>query len=156
MTKEDILLELIRYGLPAISVLGGAFIGGLFSSRVPNKQFLQQSEREDMKEKRNTEMLKIETYNRILKLDGENMVITGGICPTFNLTEYSRYIRPVLYGKFHLLDQLVAVYCIKIDETLKECDINEEIVDSDHEHLCTHYNLLVNEIKNHYPSLQNT
>ncbi|MEK4780271.1 hypothetical protein NST86_28800 [Bacillus sp. FSL L8-0199] len=108
-----------------------------------------QIKRDEMKEKRNDLKETLEIYNRILKVNGENNVIidNGGAPEEFDFTVYQKEVRPILYEKYHLLHDEVAMLVAGIDEAIRRCEFFEEAERSDHVELCEKYYRLIRTIK---------
>ncbi len=105
-------------------VLGviGTSIGQII---LNNKQY----NRENEKEIKQKQLDRITVYNEVLKLDGENQMQKniGGGYAELNLVAYRENIRPILYSKFHLLDESVVVKVREMDKIILEADFNEEL-----------------------------
>lgn len=51
----------------------------------------------------------------------------GGGYAELNLVAYRENIRPILYSKFHLLDESVVAKVREMDKIILEADFNEEL-----------------------------
>jgi mannitol-specific phosphotransferase system IIBC component len=141
-------------------VLGGALIGFI------NNYLKRRWDMEDNQKKREwatTDLLKQEhkqmqeqkfdTYNKVLKTAGETIVVTdggGGQSLDFNFTLYSEKIRPLLFEKFHVLDEDVRGLILKIDLDIGRVTFYEEASDEDEDYLANHYNMLLKKIDAKY------
>ncbi|MGH0685828.1 hypothetical protein [Bacillus mycoides] len=110
-----------------------------------------QIKREEMKEKRNDLKETLEIYNRILKVNGESTVIidhgNGGALDEFDFNIYQKEVRPILYEKYHLLHDEVAMQVNGIDEIIRKCQFFEEVERIDHVQSCEKYSRIIRTIK---------
>ncbi|EOO57088.1 phage protein [Bacillus cereus VD196] len=104
-----------------------------------------QIKRDEMKEKRNELKETLEIYNRILKVDGESIVIidNGGALEEFDFNVYQKEVRPIFYEKYHLLHEEVAERVALMDQVIKNCNLFQEVEREDHMELCGNYNRLI-------------
>ncbi|MCW1239238.1 hypothetical protein [Bacillus pretiosus] len=114
----------------------GTVIGAGITYFVQKKSFKNQIELERNKvewnEKQKNKYLKFEAYNKFLDSDGINEIIVFNRADSINIysfkaQNYLKYIRPILYGNFHLLNQKVANFADEIEDCLKRCEWNEGI-----------------------------
>lgn len=115
-------------------------------NRKVQKDLLElQIKRDEMKEKRNDLKETLEIYNRILKIDGESIVIidNGGAPEEFDFNVYQKEVRPILYEKYHLLHEEVAERVALMDQVIKNCNFFQEVEREDHMELCGNYNRLI-------------
>ncbi|MCU5028572.1 hypothetical protein BK720_20020 [Bacillus thuringiensis serovar brasilensis] len=110
-----------------------------------------QIKREEMKEKRNDLKETLEIYNRILKINGESTVIiergSGGAPDEFDFKVYQNEVRPILYEKYHLLHDEVAMQVNGIDGIIRKCQFFEEVERIDHVECCEKYSRIIRTIK---------
>ncbi|MFV5912483.1 hypothetical protein [Bacillus cereus] len=108
-----------------------------------------QMERDEMKERRKELIETLEVYNKILKVDGENTVVIDeeGKLREFDFNIYQKEVRPILYERYHLLHDEVAMIVMLIDEDIKRCKLFGEIEDSDNYGLCKGYDDLIKNIR---------
>lgn len=136
-------------------------IGSFATYLIQSKQFKRNQawEREKMEEnqKQQEKQRKYETYNKILRLDGENIIVEHIPHMDDRKFEYSTYrdtVRPALFENFHLLDQVVSDWVITIDEIIERCNVYEEISEEDHNSLAHYYIHIIDFIKDYYKEMR--
>jgi len=145
------IINLIKDALPMLGALGGAFIGGYFTKKSQhdlfNKEIARDREIEIRKEERET----LEIYNEVLKIDGENLLVTyiGGSFVEFDIHIYQTKIRPIIYLKFHLIHKDVADVIRALDYKIASCNFYEEINADEQSYLVKHYNELIDSMQRH-------
>lgn len=137
-----------------IGTLGGAFIGGYLTSKSQKYNISKQIEWDQDKERRSQIKETLEVYNEVLKIDGTIQVVdhNNGNYLEINIVEYSDYIRPLLYKKFHQLHQDVAHAIEGMDNDIERYNFNEEITDDEQEELASDYLELIQMLKSHLKS----
>ncbi|MFN6794183.1 hypothetical protein [Bacillus sp. TD11] len=147
--------EFIPNIITGVCTLGGTLGGVLLTqkwSRQTQKDLLeQQMIRDESKEKRNELKETLEVYNRVLKVNGEYLfhINNGGPFLEFNADVYNKEIRPIIYEKYHLLDNDVALLVADIDDRIKKCVYYEEFTGEDNLYLNSEYDRLIKKIKGH-------
>ncbi|MBH0166270.1 hypothetical protein IHV12_15210 [Fictibacillus sp. 7GRE50] len=148
---KDMLLELIKVIFPASVGLIGAFLGIYFTRKTQNDLFDKEIKKEEQKEKRLEVIDALDIYSRVLKLDGENTLVTngGGGFYEFDITLYLKEVRPILYEKFYLLHEDIAEYIIDLDERIQNINYEEQLKTEDDYYLQDRYFDLIKAIKSH-------
>lgn len=143
--------SVIIKSLPVIGTLGGAFIGSYYTSRSQHKLLKEQIKVERAKELENKEIETLKVYNEILKIDGQTLMVTrlGGPYNEFDVNDYQKEIRPVVYNSFHLLHHDVVNTIRNMDSQISEANYNEEITSLDSDWLATEYFRLIEQIERH-------
>lgn len=143
--------ENFSYFITLVGALGGAFIGGYLTSKSQKYNISRQIEWDKIKDQKQQLKEALEIYNKILEIDGSKYVVehNGGNYLEINLEEYTRYVRPLLYEKFHQLHQDVADKVSSIDYQIELCNFAEELTDEDSERLAEMYLDLIVMIKLH-------
>ncbi|EMY5504755.1 hypothetical protein V8T57_001137 [Bacillus wiedmannii] len=143
--------EFIPNIITGVCTLIGA-LGGVYWTQKGNKNILeQQVTRDKIKEKRNDLIETLEIYSRVLKADGENVIIIkdGGPFLDFDLDAYQNEIRPILYEKYYLLNDDVAKIIAGMDGCIKKCNYNHGMEREDHDYFNRNYYQLINNIRQH-------
>ncbi|TKA02523.1 hypothetical protein FA950_20860 [Bacillus thuringiensis] len=134
-----------------IVTLTGVWLTQKGNKKVQKDLLELQIKREEMKEKRNDLKETLEIYNRILKVNGESTVIidrgSGGALDEFDFKVYEKEVRPILYEKYHLLHDEVAMQVNGIDEIIRKCQYFEEVERIDHVQSCEKYSRIIRTIK---------
>ncbi|PHA89467.1 hypothetical protein [Bacillus toyonensis] len=134
-----------------IVTLTGVWLTQKGNKKVQKDLLELQIKREEMKEKRNDLKETLEIYNRILKVNGERTVIidrgTYGALDEFDFKLYEKEVRPILYEKYHLLHDEVAMQVNGIDEIIRKCQFFEEVERIDHVQCCEKYSRIIRTIK---------
>ncbi|MFL0489359.1 hypothetical protein ACH0CQ_06835 [Bacillus sp. 179-I 2A5 NHS] len=126
----------------------------LLTQRGNTKNLKQQIIRDELKEKRNELKETLEVYNRVLKVNGEYLfhINNGQPFLEFNADIYNKEIRPIIYEKYHLLDNDIALIVGEIDDRIKKCVYYEEFTGEDNLILNSSYDSLIKKIKGHIAS----
>ncbi|HHK5542652.1 hypothetical protein JDS67_12710 [Bacillus cereus] len=141
--------EFIPNIITGVCTLIGA-LGGVYGTQRGNKKVLKQQIMRDEKKENRKELIEtLEAYNKILKADGENVVVDEktNAFGEFNLSVYQKEIRPILYEKYHLLHDEVAWKVANMDEVIKVVNLMEEFERIDHVSLCADYKSIISIIK---------
>ncbi|MCC2381167.1 hypothetical protein LKM00_27630 [Bacillus wiedmannii] len=119
------------------------------TQRGNRKTLKQQIIRDEKKEKRDELRETLGVYDKILKIHGENAVVidVANKLEEFDYKVYQKEVRPILYEKYHLLHDEVAMIVNLIDEDIKRCTFFGEFEDRDHVGLCNYYNDLIRKIR---------
>lgn len=149
--------ELLKMLIPAGAGIVGTVLGGFLTQRTQKSLLNKQLEREEFKEKTVEKKETLEIYNRILKIDGEHLLIVNVGKPNleFDLNVYKEKIRPVIYEKYHLLNKDIASIVAGMDEVIKMCNYYNEITDKDHDSLNRYYLDLIKKIKDQIVKFRN-
>ncbi|MDO6657454.1 hypothetical protein [Anaerobacillus sp. 1_MG-2023] len=147
----ETLLKIITDTLPMIGALGGAFIGGFISKKSQHDLFKKELNKDRENERRKERRETLELYNEVLKIDGEQLLVThlGGHYIEFDIDIYKDKVRPVLYLKYHLIDKDIATCIREIDHKIAECNFREEITNEEKDDLAHKYNKLIDSIHQH-------
>ncbi|MBY7111385.1 hypothetical protein ILT06_10730 [Bacillus sp. 17RED48] len=129
----------------AVATLGAVYFTQLWSRKTQKDLFEQQVIRDEKKEKRNELKETLEVYNKILKIHGENSVVidVADKLEEFDFNVYQKEVRPILYEKYHLLQEEVAERVALMDQVIKNCNFFQEVEREDHIELCGNYNRLI-------------
>ncbi|PHB34493.1 hypothetical protein COE86_17640 [Bacillus toyonensis] len=129
----------------AVATLGAVYLTQLWSRKTQKDLFEQQVIRDEKKEKRNELKETLEVYNKILKIHGENSVVidVADKLEEFDFNVYQKEVRPILYEKYHLLQEEVAERVALMDQVIKNCNFFQEVEREDHIELCGNYNRLI-------------
>lgn len=129
----------------AVATLGAVYLTQLWSRKTQKDLFEQQVIRDETKEKRNELKETLEVYNKILKIHGENSVVidVADKLEEFDFNVYQKEVRPILYEKYHLLQEEVAERVALMDQVIKNCNFFQEVEREDHIELCGNYNRLI-------------
>lgn len=143
-----------RHITPIFTVLGtigGAFIGGYFTSKSQKSILSEKIQWDKEKEKRNQAKETLAVYNKVLEIDGITQIIehNGGHRMEFLEEDYNIHIRPVLFEKYHQLHENVAGGVDRIDRSLSFYNFHEEITKEEEERLAKEYFDLIQCIKSH-------
>ncbi|EJS58184.1 hypothetical protein ICG_01923 [Bacillus cereus BAG1X1-3] len=125
-------------------------LAGVWLTQRGNKKTLnQQLIRDEKKYKRDEQKEVLEMYNRVIKLDGEYMMHNdvGGPILKFNKKAYNDNFRPIIYEKYHLLDQDMLLIVAEMDERIKMCTYRGEFSDEDNISLNGSYDSLIKGMK---------
>ncbi|HDX9656965.1 TPA: hypothetical protein ROY05_001557 [Bacillus toyonensis] len=137
--------------ITGVCTLIGA-LGGVYWTQKGNKNILeQQTKRDEIKEQRNELKETLSTYSQILKIDGETQLhikVESGIID-FDLDFYKSKIRPILFEKYHILHDDVALSVKRIDDVIKMCDYYQKIERDNHILLNRNYSLMVSDMRVH-------
>lgn len=157
MVNMKDILAFLNALLPVLSGLGGAYIGGYFTRKSQHDLLTIEIAREESKEKRKEAIETLLIYNQIIKIDGEDLLVTfvGGSQVEFEINIYQDKIRPMIYEKFHLIHKDVADVIKQIDDTIQFCNFHEEITYEEHRGLADDYNKLIRIIQNHIENYRN-
>ena len=141
-------LEIIDSLIPVISALGGAVVGGYFTRKNQKELYNRQIYLESEKEKRELLNETLSVYNKILKVDGEEILIShiGGSQYEFEIEIYNDRVRPILYEKYHILHSDVAKLIRTIDDVIQKCVHNEEVEDMDNAILMRDYSKIISNV----------
>jgi hypothetical protein len=150
-------LAILNVLLPVVSGLGGAYIGGYFTRKSQLELIAKEMSRDENKQKRSEKIETLIVYNNIMKIDGEEILIThvGGSFNEFDINSYQEKIRPIIYEKFHLIHSDVASYVKKIDDTIARCNYQQDATSHDHNILCDEYASLTYLIEKHIENYRN-
>ncbi|MGE7881685.1 hypothetical protein [Bacillus sp. NPDC094077] len=143
--------EFIPNIITGVCTLIGA-LGGVYWTQKGNKNILEQQVTRDMiKEKRNELKETLSTYSQILKIDGETQLYikVESTIIDFDLDFYKSKIRPILFEKYHILHDDVALSVKRIDDVIKKCNYTQKIERDDHILLNRNYSLLVSNMRQH-------
>ncbi|WP_152976433.1 hypothetical protein [Alkalihalophilus marmarensis] len=144
---------LIKDFLPVFSALIGIYLGSYLTSKNQRNLFKQQVLWEERKEYKIKEENKLAAYNKILLLNREHPVIDHDIqhgSPIlFDVDNYEKYMRPILYDNYHFIDQDVLNCLENIEGSLKIYEYNQEITGEEHFDLCSGFNELLKRVKDH-------
>lgn len=132
-------------------VVGGGWITTSGNSKIQKEKLSIEIDRDLEKEKREREIQKMKVYNNVLKVNGENSIVTriGGPYRSIDIDEYMEEIRPFLYQYLHLLDEDVALILNEIDNKIAEANFNEEITHKEETYLSEKYLDLISFIRDH-------
>jgi len=151
-------MEIIEMLIAPIATIAGLLVGSLstyFSqSRMKEKELIRENE----KEKQKILLDCLDVYNQILKLDGENILVShlGGMFDSFKIETYKEKIRPILYSKFHLLNKDVADSVREMDNLIAEASYYEEFIDGQEQYLVSLYHKMIKAIEKHLESFRDT
>ncbi|WAA10833.1 hypothetical protein [Fervidibacillus albus] len=147
----NILLELINAILPAISAIVGALIGGYFTRKAQHDLLDIEIAKEENKEKRRRETEVLTLYNKILKIDGEEMLVVhlAGPGNEFEIDIFVKKIRPLIYEKFHIVHKDIADLVRQIDEIIAACNYYEDFTLEDHQNLVRIYFKIISHVQRH-------
>ncbi len=139
------IMQAIGPALTVVSTLAAVWL----TQRGNRKTLKQQIIRDEKKEKREELKETLEVYNKILKINGENAVVTdvADKLEEFDINIYKKEVRPILYEKYHLLHDEVAMIVMLIDEDIKRCTFWGEFERIDHVGLCERYNDLIRKVR---------
>ncbi|MYL56346.1 hypothetical protein GLW20_02375 [Virgibacillus halodenitrificans] len=147
----DEFLKILDSLIPVLAAIGGAFIGGHFTRKTQNDLVNLQRQLEERKEERQNIKDALSVYNNILKIDGEEMVIShiGGPEHEFEIECYQDKVRPIIYEKYHLIHADVAKLVRRMDDIIQKCNYYEEVSKEDNAFLMRNYNLMIKNIRQH-------
>lgn len=125
-----------------------------------DKKQLQLIEREKEKEHKATRLELLEICNEVLRVDGENQIITDSRQGYwhFDIDLYFKTIRPLIYSKFHLIDSDTKGIVRQMDSIIAVANHEEELTIEDSNLLVGYYNEFIKRINimaNCYPDLLN-
>lgn len=145
------VLKIVDSLIPVVAALGGAFVGGYFTRKNQKELYDRQIDIEKKKEEKEAIKETLLVYNKILKVDGEQMVIIhiGGPNYEFEIDIYREKVRPILYERYHILHSNVAKLVRSIDMLIQKSARNEEVEDEDNALLMRNYSKMINHIIEH-------
>jgi hypothetical protein len=148
-TLDKELINFLNVTLPVITGLGGAFIAGYFTRKGQKEVLRIEIQRERIKEKQRETIETLEIYSRILRIDGEKLLITfgGGGAVEFDIEGYQQNIRPIIYEKFYLIEQGIADQVRSLDNNIEKCNFQEEASDEDHKEFANLYWSIINKVE---------
>ncbi|MGN4289688.1 hypothetical protein [Bacillus cereus group sp. MYBK87-2] len=147
----------------SIATLLGAIIGATITYVVNRRAFKNQVELERRKlewnELQKNKQIKFEVYNELLEKNGVSDVIEFDRSEPleihkFNVSNYLKHIRLILFRKFHLLHSEVKGKVIQIDQELKRCEWNEEVDKDDNRKLLDLYTNILKIIEKDYAEME--
>ncbi|RAW19318.1 hypothetical protein DC345_00610 [Paenibacillus taichungensis] len=131
----------------------GAYMISKNNQKNDNSKFQKQIEweREKLEKEINRKEYidKLKIYNKVLKVDGEVMIVTS-YPEEFDFNNYHEKVRPLLFEEYHLLDQDIKVIVREIDGIIALCNFYEEVQKEHNEKLMKLYFKLLEKIDNHY------
>ncbi|MGG0669863.1 hypothetical protein [Sporosarcina koreensis] len=149
MEWTALLVALIAF----FGVLIGHFSTYFTQKNTVSKQINNEIRRDNKAE--NIERLLV--YNGVLKLEGEVQMLTdAGEYALFDLESYREKFRPILYSKFHLLDQDVSIYVRGIDVVITSPDIFGEIGRKNNDKLIELFSNMIVNIELHIDNYRNS
>ncbi|MEK5038965.1 hypothetical protein [Sporosarcina sp. FSL K6-3457] len=142
--------------LAAIIALSGVLVGHISTYFTQNATLNKQIKNEIRRDKKAENIERILVYNEILKLEGEVQMLTdAGDHAEFDLEAYREKFRPILYSKFHLLDQDISIFVRGIDIIITSTDIFGEIGRRNNDKLVELFNKMIVDIEKHIDNYRN-
>ncbi|KRF52724.1 hypothetical protein ASG98_19655 [Bacillus sp. Soil531] len=148
--------ELIK----ALPSLLGVIVGGLITFFIQQitirKQQSWEKKKLELDNFYKNEEIKFKTFNKILELNGEHQVLEYDIHqgPELNYNKYIKYIRPLLFEIFHLLNDEIVREVNSIEDIFERQTAVEEAELGDAEDLRHSYSKILKLIKEQFTDLR--
>ncbi|PAD30044.1 hypothetical protein [Paenibacillus sp. 7523-1] len=117
--------------ITAISTITASALAFYSAIRINKNNLLQEKEKVELSYQREDKIQKFIIYNKVLKYDGEHLVVKNDDeenddQTSFDIFYYKTYTRNVLYEKLHLLDQDIRDIVLSIDEEILIIELNPD------------------------------
>lgn len=137
--------------ITAVSTITAVVLTQKGNKKIQMALLDQQLIRDEKKEKRNELKEILSTYSQVLRINREKElhIKVEGTNMDFDLNFYKSEIRPILFEKYYVLHDDIALSVKRIDDVIKKCNYTQKVERDDHILLNHNYSVLVTNMRQH-------